>query len=49
MTNKEIIWQFLKSAGLSNAGAAGLMGNLEAESGFNPKNLEDSSRKTWLY
>lgn len=42
MTNKEIIWQFLKSAGLSNAGAAGLMGNLEAESDFNSKNLEDS-------
>ncbi len=42
MVNKETIWQFLKSAGLSNAGAAGLMGNLEAESGFNPKNLEDS-------
>ena len=42
MTNKETIWQFLKSAGLSNAGTAGLMGNLEAESGFNPKNLEDS-------
>ena len=42
MTNKETIWQFFKSAGLSNAGAAGLMGNLEAESGFNPKNLEDS-------
>lgn len=42
MTDKETIWQFLKSAGLSNAGVAGLMGNLEAESGFNPKNLEDS-------
>lgn len=42
MVNKETIWQFLKTAGLSNAGAAGLMGNLEAESGFNPKNLEDS-------
>lgn len=46
MTNKEIIWQFLKSAGLSNAGAAGLMGNLEAESDFNPKNLEDSFEKS---
>ena len=45
MTNKETIWQFLKSAGLSNAGAAGLMGNLEAESGLNPKNLEDSFEK----
>ena len=32
--NKKIIWNFLKDEGLTDAGAAGLMGNLQAESGF---------------
>lgn len=32
--NKRIIWNFLKSEGLTDAGVAGLMGNLQAESGF---------------
>ncbi len=37
----EKIWNYLIGAGLNAYGAAGLMGNLEAESGLNPKNLEN--------
>lgn len=33
-TNQEIVWQALKQAGFTDAGAAGLMGNIMAESGF---------------
>ena len=32
--NAQIIWNFLKSQGLSDCGIAGLMGNLYAESGL---------------
>ncbi|MBA4698484.1 MAG: CHAP domain-containing protein [Ruminococcus sp.] len=35
-TNAEITWNFLKSKGCSNAAAAGIMGNLQQESGLNP-------------
>lgn len=40
--NEEKIWNFLICKGLSKAGAAGLMGNLYAESALNPKNLQNS-------
>ena len=39
------IWNFLKQAGLNDYACAGLMGNLFAESGLNPKNLEDTYNK----
>ena len=39
--NKKIIWNFLKGEGLTDAGAAGLMGNLQAESGFESVIYED--------
>lgn len=35
------IWNFLKAEGFNDFGAAGLMGNLLAESGLQPKNMED--------
>lgn len=35
--NKKQIWSFLKSKGLSDEAAAGIMGNMEQESSFNPK------------
>ncbi len=41
MTNEQKIWNKLINAGLTVAGAAGLMGNLYAESGLNPVNLEN--------
>ena len=39
------IWNYLKAQGLSDCGAAGLMGNLYAESGLNPKNLQNTYEK----
>lgn len=44
-SNEEKIWNFLIGKGLSKAGAAGLMGNLFAESALNPKNLQNSYEK----
>lgn len=43
--NEEKIWNYLVAKGLSKAGAAGLMGNLYAESALNPKNLQNSYEK----
>ncbi len=45
MSNDKIIWDKLISAGLTPAGAAGLMGNLQAESGLSPCNLQDSAER----
>ena len=36
------IWYFLKNKGLNDYGVASLMGNLQAESGLNPCNMENS-------
>ena len=44
-TNEERIWNFLKDKGLSDHGAAGLMGNLYAESALNPHNLQNTYEK----
>ena len=40
--NEQKIWNFLKGKGLSDHGVAGLMGNLYAESGLRPNNLQNS-------
>lgn len=45
MTNEKRIWNYLISKGLSPAGAAGLMGNLYAESALSPTNLQNSFEK----
>lgn len=42
MTNEQLIWNYFKSHGLNDFGTAGLMGNLYAESGLNPKNLQQT-------
>ena len=42
MNNAQTIWNHLIAAGLSPHGAAALMGNLQAESGLDPKNLQNS-------
>lgn len=42
MANDKTIWEFLKSQGLNDFGAAGLMGNLFAESGLSPTNLQNT-------
>lgn len=48
-TNEEKIWNYLIGKGLSAAGAAGLMGNLYAESGLRPNNLQNSYEKKLGY
>lgn len=40
-SNDEKIWNFLKEKGLNDFGCAGLMGNLQAESGLRPDNLQN--------
>ena len=42
MNTEERIWSYLKGQGLTDAGTAGLMGNLYAESGLRPNNLQNS-------
>lgn len=41
----EQIWNYLIGAGFNEFGAAGLMGNLNAESGLNPANLQNTYEK----
>lgn len=43
--NPEKIWNFLKSKGFTDCGAAGLMGNLHAESAMLPTNLQNTHNK----
>ena len=43
--NEKIIWDFLKDNGLTDAGAAGLMGNLYAESKLKSVIYENSYKK----
>lgn len=40
--NAEKIWNFLTGKGLTPIQAAGIMGNLQAESGFNPKRVQST-------
>lgn len=42
MNTEEKIWNYLRAQGLNDFGAAGLMGNLQAESGLRPNNLQNS-------
>lgn len=44
-TTEEKIWLFLSGKGLNDYGIAGMMGNLYAESGLNPKNLQQTYEK----
>ena len=48
-TNEQKIWNYLKAQGLSDCGAAGLMGNLYAESGLIPTNVQNSYEKKLGY
>lgn len=45
MTNEKLIWDYFKNKGFTDCGVAGLMGNLYAESGLNPQNLQNSYEK----
>ena len=41
----KVMWDYFKSQGLNDYGVAGLMGNLYAESGFKPTNLQNTCEK----
>ena len=43
--NEEKIWNYLREKIGNDFGVAGVMGNLKAESNFNPKNLQNSYEK----
>ena len=45
MSNEQIIWDSLKSRGLNDFAVAGIIGNLFAESGLRPDNLQNSYEK----
>ena len=45
MSNEQIIWNYLKKQGINDKGCAGILGNLYAESGLNPINLQNSFEK----
>lgn len=49
MDNGKIIWNKLIAEGFTKAGAAGLMGNLKAESNLDPKNLQNTFEKKLGY
>lgn len=48
-TNEQKIWNYLIAHGLTSHGAAGLMGNIQAESGCSPTNLQGSYEKKLGY
>ena len=48
-TNAEKIWNYLKGKGLNDYGAAGVLGNLNAESALNPHNLQNTFEKKLGY
>lgn len=45
--NKEKIWRYFRAAGYTPEGTAAIMGNMQAESGFNPINLENQYNSKW--
>lgn len=47
--NPSAIWNFLKGKGLNDYAVAGIMGNIYAESGFKPANLQNSYEKKLGY
>lgn len=49
MSNEQQIWAKLLAAGLTAAGAAGLMGNFQAESNLEPTNLQNTYERKLGY
>lgn len=47
MTSRERVWNTLVNAGMTTEGAAGLMGNLQAESGIIPNRVENLCLKRY--
>ena len=48
-TTNSMVWWYLRKMGLNEKGAAGVMGNMQAESGINPINLQDSYESSLGY
>lgn len=48
-SNSEKIWNYFKEKGLNDYGCAGLLGNLDCESGLNPNNLENAYERKLGY
>lgn len=48
-TNAEKIWNYCKSKRMNDYGCAGVLANLDCESGLNPMNLEDSYERSHGY
>lgn len=48
-SNSEKIWNYFKEKGLNDYGIAGLLGNLDCESGLNPNNLENAYERKLGY
>lgn len=48
-SNEEKIWNFLSNKGLNDFGIAGLMGNIYAESGLIPTNLQNTYERSLGY
>lgn len=48
-TNEEKIWNYMKSKGLNDYAISGIMGNMFAESGLSPTNMQDSFEKKLGY
>ena len=44
--DEKVMWNYFKSQGINDYGVAGLMGNLYAESGLRPCNLQNSYEKS---
>lgn len=44
--NAELIWKYLESKGLGSSAIAGIMGNIQAESGFMPNRVQGSGVQT---
>jgi len=49
VANSSIIWDFLRAKGFNEYATAGIMGNLQAESGLRPDNLQNSYEKKLGY
>ncbi|MGM9599441.1 MAG: phage tail tip lysozyme [Faecousia sp.] len=43
LSNQDIIWNFFKNQGFTDAAVAGILGNIEQESGYMPNNLQSSA------
>lgn len=49
IADPKVIWDYFKEQGLNDYGIAGLMGNLYAESGLKPTNLQNTYEKKFGY